>query len=285
MAKNLRKAVSSERLAELAAIAPKISDVPVKTFGRRVLEQLRYIDITLLRPNPFQPRKTFSDEQLADLTTSITEQGIIQPVVGKANQDGTFTLIAGHRRWLAAQKAGLSVIPMIVREASDEELQLLALIENIQREDLHTIDKAQALIDIADRFPTQEEAAQAVGMKRSSFANWLCVRELSPEVLDICRQIPDFSLKSLQRVTALPSNRRLMLVRQMQALATKTTQPEETKPVLSSPNLMTFHFDHPTHRYHCTIEVRARTRKHQMSRQEVREFLQLALESLNEECD
>lgn len=285
MAKNLRKAVSSERLAELAAIAPKISEVPVKTFGRRVLEQLRYIDITLLRPNPFQPRKTFSDEQLADLTTSITEQGIIQPVVGKANQDGTFTLIAGHRRWLAAQKAGLSVIPMIVREASDEELQLLALIENIQREDLHTIDKAQALIDIANRFPTQEEAAQAVGMKRSSFANWLCVRELSPEVLDICRQIPDFSLKSLQRVTALPSNRRLMLVRQMQALATKTTQPEETKPVLSTPNLMTFHFDHPTHRYHCTIEVRARTRKHQMSRQEVREFLQLALESLNEECD
>lgn len=285
MAKNLRKAVSSERLAELAAIAPKISEVPVKTFGRRVLEQLRYIDITLLRPNPFQPRKTFSDEQLADLTTSITEQGIIQPVVGKANQDRTFTLIAGHRRWLAAQKAGLSVIPMIVREASDEELQLLALIENIQREDLHTIDKAQALIDIANRFPTQEEAAQAVGMKRSSFANWLCVRELSPEVLDICRQIPDFSLKSLQRVTALPSNRRLMLVRQMQALATKTTQPEETKPVLSTPNLMTFHFDHPTHRYHCTIEVRARTRKHQMSRQEVREFLQLALESLNEECD
>ncbi|HMW01816.1 MAG TPA: ParB/RepB/Spo0J family partition protein [Acidobacteriota bacterium] len=283
MAKNLRKAVSSERLAELAAIAPKISDVPVKTFGRRVLEQLRYVDITLLRPNPFQPRKTFSDEQLADLTTSITEQGIIQPVVGKANQDGTFTLIAGHRRWLAAQKAGLSVIPMIVREASDEELQLLALIENIQREDLHTIDKAQALIDIADQFSTQEEAAQAVGMKRSSFANWLCVRELSPEVLDICRQIPDFSLKSLQRLTALPPNRRLMVARQMQTMATKTTQPEETKPVLSSPNLMTFHFDHPTHRYHCRIEVRARTRKHQMSRQEVREFLQLALESLNEE--
>lgn len=283
MAKNLRKAVSSERLAELAAIAPKISDVPVKTFGRRVLEQLRYVDITLLRPNPFQPRKTFSDEQLADLTTSITEQGIIQPVVGRANQDGTFTLIAGHRRWLAAQKAGLSVIPMIVREASDEELQLLALIENIQREDLHTIDKAQALIDLADRFPTQEEAAQAVGMKRSSFANWLCVRELSPEVLDICRQIPDFSLKSLQRVTALPSNRRLMLVRQMQAMASKSTQTKEIKPVISSSNLMTFHFDHPTHRYHCTIEVRARTRKHQMSRQEIREFLQMALESLNEE--
>src|SRR5579884_1275446 len=152
-------------------------------------EQLREIDIERILPNAHQPRKSFDDESLNDLADSIRVHGVVQPIVVRPLEDGFFQLIAGERRWRAAQRAGLNRIPAVVRESDEHAALEVALIENLQREDLNPIEEAQAYDRLMSEFGlTQEEVARAVGKNRTTVANMLRLLRLPPEVQDWLRE-------------------------------------------------------------------------------------------------
>jgi ParB family chromosome partitioning protein len=137
-----------------------------------------------VRPNRYQPRKVFDDIKLTELVNSIKEKGIVQPIIVQRSDSG-YELIAGERRWRAAQKAGLNKIPAIIKEVSSEESLELALIENIQRENLNPIEEARAYQRLSDEFyQTQEDIAKKVGKDRSSVANCLRLLKLPKEIQD-----------------------------------------------------------------------------------------------------
>jgi len=152
-------------------------------------EQLREIDIDRVLPNSHQPRKHFEEEALNELTNSIREHGVVQPIVVRPLEDGFFQLIAGERRWRASQRAGLPRIPAVVREAEEHVALELALIENLQREDLNPIEEAQAYERlIADFGLTQEDVARRVGKNRATIANMLRLLRLPSEVQQWLRE-------------------------------------------------------------------------------------------------
>jgi len=152
-------------------------------------DHLREIDIDRVLPNSHQPRKNFDEEALNELANSIREHGVVQPVVVRPLEDGFFQLIAGERRWRAAQRAGLGRVPAVVREAGEHAALELALIENLQREDLNPIEEAQAYERlIVDFGMTQEEVAQRVGKNRATIANMLRLLRLPPEVQQWLRE-------------------------------------------------------------------------------------------------
>lgn len=140
------------------------------------------VDLDLLTPNAFQPRVQFDEVRLDELAQSIRAHGVIQPIIVR-RRGRTYEIIAGERRWRAAQRAGLLRVPVIVRDVPDEKLLEVALIENIQREDLNPIDEAQAYRRLSDEFHlTQDDIAAAVGKDRSSIANYLRLLKLPEEV-------------------------------------------------------------------------------------------------------
>jgi ParB family chromosome partitioning protein len=140
------------------------------------------VDIDRIAPSPFQPRRTFDDAKLQELATSIRHQGIIQPLVVRPKGEH-FELIAGERRWRAALKAGLSKVPIVVREASDHDALQLALIENLQREDLNPIEEANGYRRLQEEFHwSQEEVAEKVGKSRPAIANAMRLLSLPSEV-------------------------------------------------------------------------------------------------------
>ena len=140
------------------------------------------VDIDLLRPNKFQPRTAMDDGRLDDLAKSIKANGIIQPIVVRKVGDG-YEIVAGERRWRASQRAGLLKVPVVVRDIPDDRLLAVALIENIQREDLNPIEEAHAYRRLADEFHlTQEQIADSVGKDRSSIANYLRLLKLPHEI-------------------------------------------------------------------------------------------------------
>lgn len=145
-------------------------------------QEVKKIPIVDISPNESQPRKTFDDVELSELSQSIRTHGIIQPIIVQAN-DEKYTIVAGERRWRAARIAGLTEIPAIVRLFSEQESLEIALIENIQREDLNSIELAQAYQSLADQFSlTQEEVAEKVGKSRSAVANIMRLLKLSSYV-------------------------------------------------------------------------------------------------------
>ncbi|MGH6869956.1 MAG: ParB/RepB/Spo0J family partition protein [Rhizomicrobium sp.] len=150
----------------------------------------RAVPTAFLRPNRFQPRKTFSPEELADLANSIREKGILQPILVRpiTGEMNAFEIVAGERRWRAAQLAKLHDVPVVVREMSDGESLELAIIENVQREDLNAIEEAAAYHELMDRFSfTQERVSQEVGKSRSHVANTLRLLKLPESVKAMIR--------------------------------------------------------------------------------------------------
>jgi ParB family transcriptional regulator, chromosome partitioning protein len=146
-------------------------------------DQLREIDIDRILPNSHQPRKNFDEDALNELADSIREHGIVQPIVVRPLEDGFFQLIAGERRWRASQRAGLTRLPAVIREAGEDSALELALIENLQREDLNPIEEAQAYERLITDFGlTQEDVARRVGKNRATIANMLRLLRLPPEV-------------------------------------------------------------------------------------------------------
>jgi ParB family chromosome partitioning protein len=145
-------------------------------------ERVQLVNLKQIIPTPLQPRTVFREENLEELVASIKEHGIIQPLICRRNGD-KFELIAGERRWRAAQKVGLNEAPVIVRDASDQDVLELALIENLQREDLNPIEEAVAFAKLAKDFGLkQEDIAQKVGKSRAAGANSMRLLDLDPQV-------------------------------------------------------------------------------------------------------
>ncbi|MBQ6342982.1 MAG: ParB/RepB/Spo0J family partition protein [Anaerolineaceae bacterium] len=146
-------------------------------------ESVKTVPLTSISPNPRQPRSIFTDEELAELAESIREHGVIQPLIVSDNGDGTYILIAGERRLRASQLAGLNSVPVVVRKADDQELLELALIENIQREDLSPLEAAEAYKSLEENFNlTHEEISKRVGKNRASVTNTMRLLKLPGEV-------------------------------------------------------------------------------------------------------
>ena len=149
-------------------------------------DSLRELPLDVISPGPYQPRSIFDTDRLEDLAESIRHQGVIQPVVVRLSGDKQYELIAGERRWRAAQMAGIEKIPAIIRDVPDEIAIAMALVENIQREDLNPIEEATALRRLVDEFQmTHQEAGDAVGRSRSAVSNLLRLLELSAEVREL----------------------------------------------------------------------------------------------------
>ena len=141
------------------------------------------VDLDLIEPNRHQPRRIMDDAKLEELAQSIRGSGIIQPIVVRRRGERAYEIVAGERRWRAAQRAGLLKVPVVIRDVPDDKRLELALIENVQREDLNPIEEARAYKRLADEFGlTQEETARAVGKDRATVANYQRLLSLASEV-------------------------------------------------------------------------------------------------------
>lgn len=159
-----------------ALISDENSDVSRETSG------VRKIDINMIKPNKEQPRNYFNEDKLENLADSIKEHGVIQPIILKSISNG-FEIVAGERRWRASRKAGLTEIPAIVKELDDIEVVQIALIENLQREDLNSIEEAIAYKSLIEEYAfTQDKVSKVVGKSRSHIANVVRLLSLSDEV-------------------------------------------------------------------------------------------------------
>jgi ParB family chromosome partitioning protein len=190
----------------------------------------------------YQPRRTFSEESLQELAASIRAQGLMQPVVVRPRPHGGYELIAGERRWRAAQLAGLERSPVVIKEVSDERASAMALIENIQREDLNPLEEAMALQRLKDEFElTQQQVADALGKSRVAVTNLLRLLNLAPAVRDMLEQgviemgharaLLSLDPTDQERLARDIANRQLSvrqaeaLVRQLQARGTRQAGP------------------------------------------------------------
>jgi ParB family chromosome partitioning protein len=197
-------------------------------------ERVQRVPLARVRPCPFQPRKDFPAEALQELADSIKEQGIIQPLIVR-EKDGGFELIAGERRWRAAQLAKLSEVPVIVREADDRAVLELALIENLQRENLNPLEEAQGYSELIGTFALrQEDVALKVGKSRAVVANALRLLKLPSEVQTYVRDgrlsvghakvILGLSLPAEQTLAAERILKQSLNVRQTEELVTRLQQ-------------------------------------------------------------
>lgn len=144
------------------------------------------LNINEIEPNRSQPRKIFSEKGLEELAKSIEQNGIIQPILVRPMTDGSYQLIAGERRWRAARMVGLTEVPVTIREMTDEEATIFALIENLQREDLNPVEEAEGLKSLIETYGfTQEEAADKVGKSRTAVTNTLRLLKLPSPVLNM----------------------------------------------------------------------------------------------------
>ena len=149
-------------------------------------EGITTLKLTDIEPNKSQPRKNFDIEALNTLADSIRQNGIIQPLLVRSMPDGTYQIVAGERRWRAAKMAGLNEVPVFIKELSDIQAQQIALIENLQRENLNPIEEANGYKELMDRFGmTQEDVARVVGKARSSIANSLRLLSLPPIIAEM----------------------------------------------------------------------------------------------------
>lgn len=202
------------------------------------------VDSDLLRPNKFQPRTTMDEAKIEELARSIRANGIIQPIVVR-KVDGGFEIIAGERRWRASQRAGLLKVPVVVRDIPEERLLAVALIENIQREDLNPIEEAQAYRRLTDEYHlTQEQIADAVGKDRSSVANYLRLLRLPQEVrgnlgsgtlsMGHARALLGLADEAAQLRIGREVVARSLSVRETEALVKKTSEPPPAKPAVEN---------------------------------------------------
>jgi len=171
--------------------------------GGEVIE----IELRRIAANAEQPRKVFREESLKELAASIREKGIIQPVLVRREPDGSFMLIAGERRFRAAHMVGLRTMPAIIRKADEEEILEVALIENIQREDLNPLETARAFNRLMDRFGlSQEELSKKVGKERATVANYLRLLQLPKAVTDLINS-GELSMGHAKAVLAIEGER------------------------------------------------------------------------------
>ncbi len=161
------------------------TDIPLQATDESVIEGLQQININEIKPNENQPRKVFDKAKIKELADSIKEHGVIQPIVVRKTKTG-YEIVAGERRWRAAREAGLTEAPCIVRELSDEQNMLFAIIENMQREDLNPVEEAEGLERMIKSFGlTQAEVSKSVGKSRPYITNCLRLLKLPAEVKEM----------------------------------------------------------------------------------------------------
>src|SRR3954453_11590443 len=228
--------MADKRPALGRGLSALIPDTPAPVVADRALE----IDVDLLRPNKFQPRTHMDDERIEELARSVRGHGIIQPIVVRKVEQG-YEIIAGERRWRAAQRAGLLKVPVVVRDIPEDRLLAVALIENIQRENLNPIEEAVAYRRLADEFHlTQEQIADAVGKDRSSVANIVRLLRLPQEVranvasntlsMGHARALLALSDEAAQLRVARDIVAKNLSVRETEALVKKAGAPAEAPP-------------------------------------------------------
>ena len=180
----LQKGRLGRGLASLIGEAPR-ADSALPAHGEQ-----RLLPISELHPSGLNPRKDFDSAELAELAQSIRAKGLVQPIIARPDrQRGGYEIVAGERRWRAAQKAPLHTVPVIVRELSDQDVAEFAVIENVQRKDLNPIEEAAGYSELIERFRyTQEEVAELVGKSRSHLANTLRLLKLPPSVQAMLRE-------------------------------------------------------------------------------------------------
>jgi ParB family transcriptional regulator, chromosome partitioning protein len=183
-------------LPESAAEAPELREVPTE----------------LIRPNPDQPRSRIDEAAIADLAASVAAAGIVQPLIVRPLADGSYELVAGERRWRAAQEAGLERVPAVVRDHEEAERLQTALVENMAREDLNPVDEARACATLVDDLGlTKEELARRVGRSRASISNLIRVLDLPDDVLDLLRsgELTEGHGRAILQVRGADARRRL----------------------------------------------------------------------------
>jgi len=213
-----------------AAVAPALNPA----------EGFQHVDIDLIDPSPFQPRTRFREEALEELARSIRSSGIVQPLVVR-RAGSRFQLIAGERRWRAAQRAGYVRVPAVVREVRDEMALEMTLVENLQREDLNPVEQARAFQRLTDEFTlTQEQVAERTGKDRATIANAVRLLRLEEPILDMLEegQLSAGHARALLAIVEpkdrLDLARRIaregMTVRQVERLASRSSKPKADLP-------------------------------------------------------
>lgn len=203
-------------------------------------EEVIYLDIDRIFPGEQQPRKAFRDESLKELAASIKEKGVLQPVIVSRVGDGTFRLVTGERRWRAASLAGLKKMPALIRDVASKDSLEIALIENIQREDLNPIETAEAFRKLTTDFSlTQEELSDKVGKDRATIANYLRLLKLPEEIKSLiyngslsmghAKALLTIEGRAHQLETARKIIKRSLSVREAEALTKKVPRPKKVR--------------------------------------------------------
>ncbi|MDC3248642.1 ParB/RepB/Spo0J family partition protein [Porticoccaceae bacterium] len=210
---------------------------------------LQNLPVEFLHPGQYQPRRDLNSEALQELADSIATQGVMQPIIVRPTGDNKYEIIAGERRWRATQQAGLDTIPAIVREVTDEATIAMALIENIQREDLNAMEESLALIRLRDEFKlTQQQVADAVSKSRSAVTNLMRLASLQKAVQQQLER-GELELGHAKCLLGLEGNAQIeaarsvaanaMTVRQTEVLVKKLQNPSpDTKPQAPNPDIM-----------------------------------------------
>ena len=191
------------------------------------MSEMAEIDIDMIVPNPTQPRTQFDEEALDELADSIRQLGVIQPVTVKKSDNGKYIIISGERRWRAAQRADLRTLPAYIREVDDENLHAMALVENIQRQDLNAIEIALGMQRLIDECHlTQDALSEKVGKKRSSVSNYLRLLKL-PDEVQLALKEGLISMGHAKAIAGAPAEEQVRMLKKCVKKALSVRQAEE----------------------------------------------------------
>ncbi len=211
----------------LDALLPAIKPVPMQE-----LPEVQHLRVDAIVPNRYQPRQMFSPQELAELTASLKQNGLLQPILVRRKGDGIYELISGERRWRAAKEAGLETIQAVIRNCGDEESVVLALIENLQREDLNPMEMARAYHRMMNEFGlTQDIIARRVDCDRSSIANIVRLINLPLEIQQLI-ETDKISMGHAKVILGLPDQNEQLRVAQL--VISKALSVRETEKLLES---------------------------------------------------
>lgn len=198
------------------------------------MEAAGEIAVSLISPNPKQPRRHFDEEALGELADSVRVLGVIQPVTVKHEPDGRYTIISGERRWRAARMAGLETVPVYVREVDDQTLHEMALVENIQRQDLNAMEVAISLQRLMEECSlTQDSLSERVGKKRSTIANYLRLLRL-PDEVQLAVKEGFISMGHAKAIASAPEDVQLQLLKKAVKKGLSVRQVEEAAMVAAA---------------------------------------------------
>ncbi|HTO58621.1 MAG TPA: ParB/RepB/Spo0J family partition protein [Pseudomonadales bacterium] len=241
-----------------ALLGGSSDEAPVERVSSASLGEIPIDDI---HPGQYQPRRSIRDEGIAELAASIRAQGVMQPIVLRHRAIGGYEIIAGERRWRAAQLAGLDRIPAVVKDVSDERAVAMALIENIQREDLNPLEEALALQRLSEEFHlTQQQAADAVGKSRVAVTNLLRLLNLAPPVREMLAagELEMGHARALLSLSALEQEQaaRLVVARGLSVRQTEALVRQKTRPLPLTPIAATRRKDPDTERLEVELSER-----------------------------